>query len=42
MVVAIIMAISLVIGASAKLAHASTTFTVNSTLDPGTGDCDAT
>jgi hypothetical protein len=33
MVAAIIMAISLV-GASAKLAHASTTFTVNSTL-PG-------
>src|SRR5215207_4971717 len=40
--VAIIMTISLVVGASAKLAYASTTFTVNSTVDPGTGGCDAT
>lgn len=41
MVAAILMTISPV-GASAKLAHASTTFTVNSTADPGTGSCDLT
>ena len=40
MFVAILMAISLVAAASAKLAHASTQFTVNSTGD--TGDADTT
>jgi CSLREA domain-containing protein len=38
MVVAIMMAISLVVGASAKLAYASTTFTVNSTGDASDAD----
>jgi hypothetical protein len=38
MVAAIIMAISLVVGASAKLAYASTTFTVNSTGDQNDSD----
>jgi CSLREA domain-containing protein len=38
----LICALLLVLGVEGKHAHAATTFTVNSTADPGTSGCDAT